>query len=110
MERKLPENIALCSVVKAELFYGSMKSRYPEQNLQKQRQFLEHFVSYSFDDKAAKQYGIIRAQLEKVGTPIGPNDLMIASITLAQDAILITHNVKEFARIQGLFWEDWEIY
>lgn len=61
------------------------------------------------DDDAAKTYGDIRSKLEKAGTPIGPNDLMIAAIALAQNRILVTHNTKEFNRIEGLFWEDWEV-
>ncbi len=109
VEKNHQENIAICSVVKAELFYGAMKSRYPERNLQQQKQFLNCFVSYPFDDEAAQIYGNIRSKLEKAGTPIGPNDLMIASITLVQNAILVTHNVKEFDRVEGLLLEDWEI-
>ncbi|MDM8515894.1 type II toxin-antitoxin system VapC family toxin [Desulfobacterales bacterium HSG16] len=109
IERNHPENIAVCSVVKAELFYGSMKSEYPERNLQKQKQFLNRFVSYPFDDGAAEKYGSIRSTLEKSGTPIGPNDLMIAAIALEQNAILVTHNVREFNRVEKLLLEDWEI-
>ncbi|SLM31658.1 tRNA(fMet)-specific endonuclease VapC [Desulfamplus magnetovallimortis] len=108
IEQMLPENIVVCSVVKAELFYGAMKSKYPERNISKQKEFLDHFISYSFDDNAAEKYGNIRAQLEKNGTPIGPNDLMISAIALSQNLILITHNVREFERVEGLVLEDWE--
>ncbi len=108
MERNNPENIAVCSVVKAELFYGAMKSRYPERNLQKQYGFLNRFISYPFDDEAAEKYGEIRSKLEKAGTPIGPNDLMIASISLLKNTILVTHNAREFNRVEGLLSEDWE--
>ncbi len=104
-----PKDIAVCSVVKAELFYGAMKSRYPERNLQKQKNFLNRFVSCAFDDEAAENYGVIRAELEKAGTPIGPNDLMIAAIALVQKMTLVTHNVREFGRVKGLLLEDWEI-
>ena len=61
-----------------------------------------------FDDEAARQYGIIRASLARLGTPIGPNDLMIASIALAQRAVVVTHNIGEFRRVGGLEIEDWE--
>ena len=70
--------------------------------------FFSAFDSYPFDDRAAQQYGRIRAQLEKLGTPIGPNDLLIASIALARDVTLVTANTREFARVEGLQWEDWE--
>ncbi len=105
---KQPQDIGLCSVVKAELFYGVMKSAKPEENLTKLRQFVSHFISLPFDDNAAEIYGGIRAQLEKSGTPIGPNDLLIAAIAVANDVILVTHNTSEFSRIVGLKLEDWE--
>ncbi len=102
------QDIALCSVVKAELFYGAMKSLHPENNLARQRRFTDSFVSLPFDDNAAEVYGQIRAQLEKAGTPIGPNDLLIAAIALANNLTLVTHNTREFSRIAILPCEDWE--
>jgi tRNA(fMet)-specific endonuclease VapC len=98
----------ICSVVKAELYYGSRKSRYPEKNLAKQQQFVNKFISLPFDDRAAEVYGLIRSQLENSGTPIGPNDMLIASIALAFDQTLITNNTREFSRIKDLRIEDWE--
>jgi len=47
--------------------------------------------------------------LERLGTPIGPNDLMIAAIAVANDVVLVTHNTREFGRVEGLRCEDWEI-
>lgn len=101
--------IALCSVVKAEIFYGVMKSNSPQQSLALRQRFLSQFVSLPFDDLAAEFYGRERARLAKLGTPIGPNDLMIAAIALANSLTLITHNTREFGRIVGLQFEDWEI-
>jgi tRNA(fMet)-specific endonuclease VapC len=103
-----PEKIAVCSVVKAELFYGSMKSNNPKKNLNLQKSFLSQFISLPFDDSCAEIYGKIRADLAKAGTPIGSNDIQIAAIALANDLILVTHNVREFSRIDGLKFEDWE--
>jgi len=100
--------IAVCSVVKAELYYGAMKSRNPQQALLKQRAFVERFISLPFDDEAAIHYGRLRAGLDAQGTPIGPNDLMIAAIALAHNLVLVTHNVREFSRVPGLKIEDWE--
>ena len=62
-----------------------------------------------FDGTAAIIYGRLRATLEVVGQPIGPYDLMIAAISLANNLILVTHNVNEFSRVEGLTIEDWEI-
>jgi tRNA(fMet)-specific endonuclease VapC len=103
----LPET-AVCSVTKAELFYGAMRSTNPTQSLRVQQEFLELFFSLPFDDEAARICGRIRAQLADRGTPIGPYDLQIAAIALAYDLTLITHNVGEFNRIQELKIEDWK--
>jgi tRNA(fMet)-specific endonuclease VapC len=103
-----PEDIAVCSVVKAELFYGASRSNNPEKSLSAQRLFLDRFVSLTFDGKAAEQYGYIRAQLATLGTPIGPNDLLIAAIALANDLTLVTNNTREFERVVGLRIESWE--
>ncbi|EDZ94416.1 PilT protein domain protein [Limnospira maxima CS-328] len=102
------KEVAVCSVVKAELFYGSMKSANPEKNLRLQTEFLSQFISLPFDDVAANLFGIIRSQLEFKGTPIGSYDLQIAAIALAHHLTLVTHNVREFSRVEGLQWEDWE--
>ncbi len=100
--------IALCSVVKAELFYGALRTSDPATEQARLRAFLAGFVSLPFDDRAAETYGRIRAQLSSQGAPIGPNDLMIAAIALAQSLTLITHNTREFSRVKGLVIDDWE--
>ena len=99
---------AICSPVKAELFYGAARSQDPLRSLQRQLAFLEPFVSLPFDDHAATLYGRIRADLATRGTPIGANDLLIAAIALAHDITLVTHNTDEFSRVGGLPLEDWE--
>lgn len=101
-------DIAVCSVVKGELFYGAIKSNNPERTLARQQEFLKLFISLPFDDSAALIYGRIRAELSANGTPIGPNDFQIAAIAIANNLILITHNTKEFNRVNGLQIEDWE--
>ena len=103
------EDIVVCSVVKAELFYGAMKSNNPQRTLVNQQQFLNSFASLPFDDEAAEVYGRIRAHLATQGTPIGANDLQIASISLVHNLTLVTHNTGEFSRVPGLRLEDWEI-
>jgi tRNA(fMet)-specific endonuclease VapC len=103
-----PDEVAVCAVVKAELFYGAQRTRHPEATLARQMVFLEPLRSFPFDDAAATQYGLIRAALAAQGTPIGPNDLLIAAIALANRLTLVTHNVREFSRIPDLALEDWE--
>ncbi len=101
--------ISVCSIVKAEMFYGSMKSQNPQKSLKEQKEFLDQFQSLPFDDEAALIFGELRADLAKKGTQIGGYDLQIAAIALANDLTLITHNTKEFSRIGNLKIEDWEI-
>lgn len=108
LESLSPEEIAVCSIVKAELFYGAMRSNNPNRTLTQQRNFLNLFISLPFDDIAAMTCGRIRAQLASLGIPIGPYDLQIAAIALANNLILVTHNTREFSRIEGLQFEDWE--
>ena len=93
--------------MKAELYYGAYKSQQRAQTLCQARSVHQDFHSYAFDDAAAEAYGRIRADLAAQGTPIGPNDLMIAAIALANNLILVTHNTREFARVAGLTLEDW---
>jgi tRNA(fMet)-specific endonuclease VapC len=69
---------------------------------------IEIFISLPFDDIAALTAGRIRAQLANLGTPIGLNDLLIASIALTHNLTLVTHNTGEFVRVKGLQIEDWE--
>ena len=103
-----PSEIAVCSVVKYEIFYGSAKGQDPDGSLAKQREFLSPFRSYDFDDRAAEAAARIRADLEAQGTPIGPHDTQIAAIALVNDLVLVTQNVDEFGRVDGLRLEDWE--
>lgn len=103
-----PDQICVCAVVKAEMFAGAMRSRNPEKSLAVQYAFFERFVSFPFDDSAAKEYGRIRSAIWNAGTPVGPNDLMIAAIAKANGATLVTHNTAEFGRVPGLSIEDWE--
>ncbi|MDX2229769.1 MAG: type II toxin-antitoxin system VapC family toxin [Leptolyngbyaceae cyanobacterium bins.349] len=108
LEALEPEDMAICSVVRAELFYGAMRTRNPERTLMLQEAFLNQFVSLPFDDDAARVAGRIRAQLATLGTPIGAYDLQIAAIALANNLILVTHNTSEFSRVAGLQIEDWQ--
>jgi len=99
----------VCSVVKAELFYGAFRSNNPTRTLERQQAFLARFISLPLEDEAALLAGQIRAQLAGAGTPIGSYDLQIAAIALANNIILVTHNTRELERVDGLQLEDWEV-
>jgi tRNA(fMet)-specific endonuclease VapC len=99
--------IAISAVTLAELHYGVARSRYPEQNRIALLEFMVPFRILDFDQDAAVAYGKIRAQLESVGTPIGPMDLLLAAQALSQDLILVTNDEKEFRRVRNLNLENW---
>lgn len=108
LEKLYPADVAISAVVKAELAYGARKSRHVAANLRLVDAFFEPFICLPFDDRAADVYGSIRADLEREGRPIGPNDLLIAATALAHSLTLVTHNTSEFNRVPGLSIADWE--
>jgi len=101
--------VRLCSVVLSELYVGSLRSAEPAKNRADVDQFAAPFASLPFDDSAADVYAHIRHHLESQGTPIGPYDLQIAAIALANGCTLVTHNTTEFSRVPSLVLEDWEM-
>ena len=103
------DEVRLCSVVVAELYYGCVCSAQPAANRAQVNSFVQPYVSLSFDDAAADVHARIRRHLELLGTPIGPYDLQIAAIALVHSLTLVTHNTGEFSRVPGLTIEDWEI-
>lgn len=103
------DQLLLCSIVKAELFFGAMKSQNPVKSNAKIQAFFSQFNSVAFDDNAAEWYGKIRADLSAKGTPIGHNDLLIAATALTHQLTLITHNTREFSRVEQLQMADWEV-
>jgi|ERR1051325_747367 tRNA(fMet)-specific endonuclease VapC len=109
--RESQADIVICSVVLGELIFGAERSGpiHRAANLLRVEQLRQQFRSLPFDDVAAEEYGRLRAFLANQGTPIGPNDTMIAAIALAHSLRLATHNTTEFSRVPGLLIEDWQI-
>jgi tRNA(fMet)-specific endonuclease VapC len=106
-KRFSPLVIKLSTITVAELFYGAEKSKAKKKNWAIIEKFVSTFEIIPFDEKCTKINPKIRASLEKSGTPIGPMDLLIASISLANNFVLVTNNVKEFKRVKGLTLENW---
>ena len=102
-----PSAIKIPAMVLAELLLGARRSSNMAAVQRTVRQFAAPFEVLPFDRQAAIEYSELRADLEKKGTPIGPNDLVIASIVVAARGTLVTHNVKEFGRIPHLLIDDW---
>jgi len=99
-------DIAISAVVSHELFYGAFKSRRRIQNVAVVDAL--RFVVLEFDKEDARQAAEIRALLASEGTPIGPYDVLIAGQAVARDMILVTQNTREFERVPGLRFEDWQ--
>jgi tRNA(fMet)-specific endonuclease VapC len=104
-----PSELRLCSVVAAELYHGCLRSTKPTANRAKLDAVLQPYLSLPFDNVAADVHARIRRHLESLGTPIGPYDLQIAAIALANGCTLVTHNTAEFGRVPGLLLTDWEL-
>ncbi|HOJ29425.1 MAG TPA: PIN domain-containing protein [Spirochaetota bacterium] len=98
--------VSLSSIVVAELLYGAKKKN-SKALTQIIELFIENFVIFDFDRKAAVEYASIRDSLEKSGNIIGSNDLFIAAHAKSLNAVLVTNNAKEFKRIKGLKVENW---
>jgi tRNA(fMet)-specific endonuclease VapC len=104
--RKHPaSDIGISAIVAHELYYGAYKSQRVAENLE--RLGLIRLETVSLDREDAVAAGRIRAALSKAGTPIGPYDVLIAGQALARGLTLVTNNVREFQRIEGLKLEDW---
>ena len=102
-----PNDCAVSHVTVYELLGGVEKAQDPARERQKVERFLSVIVELPFDRVAAETAARIRADLEKKGTPIGPYDLLIAGHALANNFTLVTGNVGEFQRVNGLKLETW---
>lgn len=107
LETISPGQVKTCSVVWAELLFGARKYEDPVKRQARIEILLDPFESFPFDLEAAREYAIIRDELERSGRSIGPNDLLIASIAKVHDLVVVTNNTSEFQRVSGLQVEDW---
>lgn len=99
--------MAISSITLAELVHGAEKSSDVSRNMAVVEDFVSRLEVLAYDDKAAWQYGNIRATLEKIGQPIGVNDLHIAAHARSNGLTLVTNNLREFERVPGLLLENW---
>lgn len=102
-----PDEICISAVTYAELVHGVEKSKAVERNRLALTILLSNIEILDFDMKAAEEYGRIRADLEKKGTPIGPLDMMIAGHAKSLGYTVVTNNLGEFKRVEGLQYENW---
>ncbi len=104
-----PEDLCVTSVVVAELRYGADHSARRRTNHARIDALLDEIECLDFDLRAAAAYGRVRARLEAAGTPIGPNDMLIAAHALSRGLSVVTDNVGEFGRVKGLKVENWRL-
>ena len=102
-------DIGISSIVYSELVYGVEKSSKRNENLKNLLKFLSAIKIYDYDINASNEYGKIRSELEKSGSIIGSMDMLIAAHAKSQKAILVTNNIREFSRVNGLKVEDWVV-
>ena len=102
-----PSEIALSTIVLFELEVGIAKSMSPRKRKAQLQEFTSLVNIVSFDRAAAELAAEIRAKLEKRGVLIGPYDILVAASALATNSTLVTHNRKEFERVESLRIEDW---
>ena len=100
-----PSDFGIPAIVHHELCFGAYKSRRVEANLYNVRALQFEVLPFSKTD--AERSGAIRAALQAGGTPIGPYDVLIAGQAVARSLTLITRNIREFERVEGLSFEDW---
>ncbi|MCL2366976.1 MAG: type II toxin-antitoxin system VapC family toxin [Oscillospiraceae bacterium] len=101
------DGICISVITLAELEYGIAKSAHLKQNADELTRFLSIFTVLDLDSKAATEYGTINADLQRKGTPISPMDTLIAAHAKSEGLILVTNNLREFERIEGLTLENW---
>lgn len=103
----LDSGLCISSITLAELEYGMQHSSNPAKNEQALLRFLAPISILPFGPAAASEYGAIRAKLQAAGKPIGPLDMLIAAHAKSEEMVLVTNNVQEFVRVEGLEIENW---
>ncbi|RKT44204.1 type II toxin-antitoxin system tRNA(fMet)-specific endonuclease VapC [Thiocapsa rosea] len=99
--------VGISSITYAELRFGVENSSRVDDNLDRLERFLLPLEILPFDAEAGRRYGRLRVELKRAGCLIGANDLLIAAHAVSLDATLVTNNIREFARVEGLRVEQW---
>jgi tRNA(fMet)-specific endonuclease VapC len=104
---RLAEQLCMSSITLAELHYAAEKSARRLENLQAIVQFSARLEVLAFSAKAAAHFGQIRADVERLGTPVGPLDMLIGAHARAEGLVVVTNNAREFRRLPGVRVENW---
>jgi tRNA(fMet)-specific endonuclease VapC len=104
---RLAEQLCISSITLAELYYGAEKSARVLENVEAIDEFASRLDVLAFSSKASRHYGQIRTDLERAGTPVGVHDMLIGAHARAEGLIVVTNNLREFARMPGVRVENW---
>ncbi|MBN3947243.1 MAG: type II toxin-antitoxin system VapC family toxin [Nostoc sp. NMS7] len=101
------EEICICSITVAELYYGAYKSQRVVENLTRAEDFIKNLLVLPLTYPALKKYGELKAELRRIGQIIAEFDLLIASVAVAENYTLVTNNTRHYSRIYNLHLENW---
>lgn len=104
---RMAEQLAISSVTLGELYFGVEKSGRRAENVDTLEELVARLDVLPFDRKAAAHFGQLRAELERIGKPVGAYDLMIGAQARAEGLIIVTNNMREFERMPGVRAENW---
>ncbi|MBW1752658.1 MAG: type II toxin-antitoxin system VapC family toxin [Deltaproteobacteria bacterium] len=110
LQKHFEEPMKICVITLMELYFGAYKSEKVTGNLAKIRTIENAFEIISTGRESAEIFGMLKASLEKSGTPLDDFDLIIASCALSHNLILVTNNIKHFDRVEGLRLTNWTVF
>ncbi|WP_375497441.1 type II toxin-antitoxin system VapC family toxin [uncultured Nostoc sp.] len=101
------EQIYICSITVAELYFGAYNSQRVVENLTRAENFIQNLPVVPLTDSALRKYGELKAEFRRIGQTIAEFDLLIASVAVAENYTLVTNNTRHYERINGLKLENW---
>ncbi len=103
------EDVAISQIVLYELEYGVCRSQHQQRNRDNLNQFLKYIQVLEWSTEQSQEAALVRCELMQLGQPIGHYDTLIAAHARSLKATLVTHNTREFEKVQGLLLQDWEV-
>ena len=103
------EDVAISQIVLYELEYGVCRSQHQQRNRDNLNQFLKYIQVLDWSTEQSQEAALVRCELMQLGQPIGHYDTLIAAHACSLKATLVTHNTREFEKVQGLLLQDWEV-
>ena len=103
------EDVAISQIVLYELEYGICRSQHQQRNRDNLNQLLKYIQVLDWSTEQSQEAALVRCELMQLGQPIGHYDTLIAAHARSLKATLVTHNTREFEKVQGLLLQDWEV-